>query len=68
MQGSTDRITADLKRWLPTHWPMTADRVHEMVAASTKALDQGMQTMQEILATDDETPGADLGHMDPPPV
>lgn len=66
LQGATDRITEDLKRWLPAHWPMTAERVHEMVAVSTHALEQGMEVMQEIAAVDDELPGADLEHLDQP--
>lgn len=66
LQGATDRITEDLKRWLPAHWPMTAERVHEMVSASAHALEQGMEVMQEIAAADDELPGPDPEHMDQP--
>jgi hypothetical protein len=66
LHGATDRITEDLKRWLPAHWPMTAERVHEMVSASAHALEQGMEVMQEIAAADDELPGADLEHLDQP--
>lgn len=59
LQESAGRIETDLKRWLPAHWPVTSERVHEMVTASTQALEQGVVVMREIAAADDEQPGPD---------
>jgi predicted nucleotidyltransferase component of viral defense system len=43
-------ITRDLKRWLPSTWPLDEANVKAMVATSMTALEQGMALMREIAA------------------
>lgn len=43
-------ITRDLKRWLPSVWPLDEANVKAMVATSITALEQGMALMREIAA------------------
>lgn len=46
--GSTDKVKADLRRWLPLSWPLTDDKVSSMIEASVLALDRGVQSMQAL--------------------
>lgn len=48
LQGAGAAITADLKRWLPSSWPLDKDSVTKMIATATHVLDQGVDLMQEI--------------------
>lgn len=48
LQSAGAAITADLKRWLPSSWPLDKDSVTEMIATATHVLDQGVDLMQEI--------------------
>lgn len=41
-------ITSDLKRWLPSAWPLDEASVKAMVTVSAAALDQGIDLMREI--------------------
>ncbi|MBA3057416.1 MAG: nucleotidyl transferase AbiEii/AbiGii toxin family protein [Gammaproteobacteria bacterium] len=61
LQKSTTAITNDLKRWLPSSWPLNETSVKEMVATAVHSLEQGINMMREIDAEyrdDDESPGA----------
>jgi hypothetical protein len=44
-------IQRDLKRWLPSTWPLKAADVQAMVQASLDALDGGIASMQALLAS-----------------
>lgn len=48
LQSAGAAIMADLRRWLPSTWPLNEDGVDRMVVTATQALDQGMDLMQEI--------------------
>lgn len=41
-------ITTDLKRWLPSSWPLDDEKVAAMIASATASLDAGMALMCEI--------------------
>ncbi len=48
LQASHSAIARDLKRWLPSSWPLGESDVAGMVNASVTALDQGMDVMRGI--------------------
>lgn len=48
LQAAGAEIMADLRRWLPSSWPLSEDSVASMIATATHALDQGVDLMQEI--------------------
>lgn len=48
LQASHSAIARDLKRWLPSSWPLGESDVTGMVNASVIALDQGMDVMRGI--------------------
>ena len=50
LRQSTTAITNDLKRWLPSSWPLNEASVNDMVATSVQALEHGIDRMQEIEA------------------
>jgi hypothetical protein len=41
-------VGADLKRWLPTTWPMDEVAAAKAIASSVRALDQGIVVMEAI--------------------
>ena len=45
---SGEKIALDLKRWLPTSWPLTTTSVAQMIKVSVSALEQGMGLMRLI--------------------
>lgn len=45
---STTAITNDLKRWLPSSWPLNEVSVTEMISTAVQSLEQGIHMMQEI--------------------
>lgn len=50
LMASIDSITKDLKRWLPSSWPLDATTVKAMINTSVDALDHGIELMKEIEA------------------
>jgi predicted nucleotidyltransferase component of viral defense system len=61
LASSTAVVARDLKRWLPSTWPLTEAAVQSMIQTATQALDEGMRVMRQI-DTKDEPPepkGAD---------
>jgi predicted nucleotidyltransferase component of viral defense system len=50
--GAAGTITADLKRWLPSSYPLDEDTVAQMLATTVRALDRGVDLMQEIRCGD----------------
>lgn len=58
--ASAGKVKADLRRWLPSSWPLTDDKVAAMIEASVMALDRGVQSMRVLadahgLAPDSES-------------
>lgn len=52
--GSANKVKADLRRWLPSSWPLTDEKVRDMIDASVAALDRGVHTMRVLLAARDD--------------
>lgn len=50
LQTSHSAIARDLKRWLPSSWPLGTAEVASMVNASSAALDQGIALMRALIA------------------
>ena len=50
LESSTGAVARDLKRWLPTTWPVTEPAIQSMVQAAIESLDEGMRVMREIEA------------------
>lgn len=48
--GATPAVAQNLKRWLPSSWPLNDASVQTMVDASIKALDHGVEIMRAIQA------------------
>lgn len=48
LRRSVPAITIDLKRWLPSTWPLDESSARAMVDTSATALEQGIELMQEI--------------------
>lgn len=48
--NAADAIATDLKRWLPSSWPMTATAAKEMAQTAVQAIEQGIDRMREIEA------------------
>lgn len=44
-------VATDLRRWLPSSWPMTDQVASRLVAVSVKALEQGIQAMEIVRLT-----------------
>ncbi len=44
--GARDKVTTDLRRWLPPSWPMTPEAAQEMIDVSIVALDEGIALMR----------------------
>lgn len=52
-------VSNDLKRWLPSSWPLSDDNVQAMLTTASEALDQAMPVMQMLAA---EASAADNGN------
>ncbi|WP_332775388.1 nucleotidyl transferase AbiEii/AbiGii toxin family protein [Polaromonas sp.] len=50
LQSAIPAITRELKRWLPSSWPLDEASVKAMVDAALAALEQGIGLMREIAA------------------
>ncbi len=52
LQGLAEQkaMETDLKRWLPSAWPLDLDMIRGMCTVASQALEQGMEVMQEISA------------------
>lgn len=48
LREAGDAIAADLKRWLPSSWPLTRSSVKEMTETAVQAIEQGIDMMREI--------------------
>ena len=57
--GARDVIARDLRRWLPSSWPLDAGSVAQMIESSVAALDQGVTVMQALAdaASEHAAPG-----------
>ncbi|WP_168734213.1 nucleotidyl transferase AbiEii/AbiGii toxin family protein [Pseudothauera nasutitermitis] len=59
LRDAGDAITTDLKRWLPSSWPLTESMTKDMARFAIHALEQGIDAMREVGAGypgDDEIP------------
>ncbi len=60
LEASAEAIGEDLRRWLPSSWPLGDELVKEMVASAVRALDQGIDQMRaidaEVVADRDDVP------------
>lgn len=54
-------VSADLKRWLPSSWPLLELDVAEMIEAAMAALEQGIATMQALMVAMADEAGAGKG-------
>lgn len=50
LASSVSPITQDLKRWLPSSWPLSDVAVRSMVQSATTSLDEGIRVMRQIEA------------------
>ncbi len=50
LASSTGVVAQDLKRWLPSTWPLTEAAIQPMIQTTTEALDEGMGVMRVIEA------------------
>ena len=50
LYNGVDLIHTDLKRWLPSSWPLTKDDASTMVETALRALDHGIDLMEVIAA------------------
>ncbi len=50
LASSVSPITQDLKRWLPSSWPLSDVAVRSMVQSATASLDEGIRVMRQIEA------------------
>jgi predicted nucleotidyltransferase component of viral defense system len=48
LAGSEDVVAADLKRWLPSTWPLTRKVVQSMIETAALALDGGIELMRDM--------------------
>lgn len=51
LASSTAIVGQDLKRWLPSTWPLTEAAVQSMIQTAIGSLDEGMRVMREVAAT-----------------
>ncbi len=60
LPSSADAVAQDLKRWLPSTWPLTGAAIQSMIQAAVESLDEGMRIMREIEAKPEasEAPGS----------
>jgi len=61
LKTSGDKIANDLKRWLPSSWPLNAKSVAEMIDITVTGLVQGMEIMRLIKASMDSEQALRLG-------
>lgn len=50
LSSSVGPIEEDLKRWLPSSWPLTGVAVQSMVQSAATSLDEGLRAMRQIEA------------------
>lgn len=48
LASSTGVVGQDLKRWLPSTWPLTEAAVQSMIQTAIESLDEGMRVMRKI--------------------
>ena len=50
LASSSGAVAEDLKRWLPSTWPLSEAAVQSMVRTAVESLDEGVQLMRKIEA------------------
>lgn len=50
LESSTEVVAKDLKRWLPSSWPLTESAVRSMIQTAIASLDEGVRVMRGIAA------------------
>jgi predicted nucleotidyltransferase component of viral defense system len=50
LSEASDAVATDLRRWLPSSWPITGASAKEMTDTAVQCLEQGIEAMQEIEA------------------
>ncbi len=50
LEESEAIIASDLRRWLPSSWPVTVSGIRDLIETAVGAIEQGIATMQEIEA------------------
>lgn len=50
LASSVGPIEEDLRRWLPSSWPLTGVAVQSMVQLAVAALDEGLRAMRRVEA------------------
>ncbi|MGH8294055.1 MAG: nucleotidyl transferase AbiEii/AbiGii toxin family protein [Steroidobacteraceae bacterium] len=50
LASSSGVVAQDLKRWLPSSWPLTEAAIRSMIQTATESLDEGIRIMREIQA------------------
>lgn len=53
LSSSNALVMEDLKRWLPSSWPLSDSGVRAMIQTAMASLDEGMRVMREIEAVED---------------
>ena len=48
--ASAGPIEADLRRWLPSSWPLTGAAVQSRVQSAISAVDEGLRAMRQLVA------------------
>jgi predicted nucleotidyltransferase component of viral defense system len=56
LKNAGPAIADDLKRWLPSSWPITEATAQEMALHAITSLEQGIDVMREIREHDHDTP------------
>jgi hypothetical protein len=70
LRSSTASIANDLKRWLPSSWPLNESGAGAMAGAAAVALGQGIGLMRKIACEQDSDPAPDQNdddHTSPAP-
>ena len=50
LASSAGPIEADLRRWLPSSWPLTGAAVQSRVQSAISAVDEGLRAMRQLVA------------------
>lgn len=50
LRGAEETVSADLRKWLPSSWPLSSVGVSAMIRTASEALEKGIETMEVIVA------------------
>jgi predicted nucleotidyltransferase component of viral defense system len=50
LRKAGETLLADLRRWLPSSWPLTLDNTREMAESAIRAIEQGIDVVRKIEA------------------